>query len=107
MSKVYSNEPIPKELTNEESKFIIGAQAYVWAEFIPNIEVAEFMLFPRIFAFLEVGWTPRYKRDYSNFELRMGTEYSRLDMYGVNSELLTSFNKNKYLRAHYREQKKR
>lgn len=83
MSKGYSNEPIPKELTNEESKFIIGVQAYIWTEFIPNIEVAEIMVFPRICAFLEVVCTPRDKSDYSNFELRMGTEYSRLDMYGV------------------------
>ncbi|WP_372934635.1 family 20 glycosylhydrolase, partial [Mariniphaga sediminis] len=80
----YSYEPIPEELSSDESKFIIGAQGCVWTEFISNIKVAEFMLFPRICALAEMVWTPKEKKDYNNFESRMNTEYNRFDMWGIN-----------------------
>ena len=84
LEKVYSYEPIPEELSSDESKFIIGAQGCVWTEFISNIKVAEFMLFPRICALAEMVWTPKEKKDYNNFESRMNTEYNRFDMWGIN-----------------------
>lgn len=84
LKKVYSYEPIPEELTQEEQKYILGAQANVWTEYIPSTSHAEYMLFPRVCALAEVVWTPKVKKDFIEFEKRMVTEYKRLDMYKVN-----------------------
>ena len=34
LEKVYSFEPVPKELTAEEAKYIIGGQANIWTEYM-------------------------------------------------------------------------
>jgi len=84
LEKVYSYEPVPEELSPEESKYILGAQANVWTEYIASTMKAEYMLFPRVCALSEVVWSPKDKKDYTDFEKRMKTEYKRLDMIGIN-----------------------
>jgi hexosaminidase len=84
LDKVYSYEPIPEELSADEQKFVMGAQANVWTEYIPSTKQAEYMLFPRVCALAEVVWTPKEKKDFTDFSKRMETEYLRLYKYGVN-----------------------
>ncbi len=84
LEKVYSYEPVPKELADDEKHFILGAQANVWTEYIASTMKAEYMLFPRVCALAEVVWSPKDKKNFTDFEKRMDTEYQRLDMYGVN-----------------------
>ncbi len=84
LEKVYSYEPIPEELAEDEKHFVLGAQANVWTEYIPSTKQVEYMLFPRICALSEVVWTPKDKKDYSDFERRMETQYQRLDRLGIN-----------------------
>lgn len=84
LDKVYSYEPIPEELSADEQKFVMGAQANVWTEYIPSTKQAEYMLFPRVCALAEVVWTPKEKKDFTDFSKRMETEYVRLYRYGVN-----------------------
>lgn len=57
LKKVYSYNPIPQELTSEESRYILGVQGNVWTEYIPTTEYAEYMIYPRILAIAESGWT--------------------------------------------------
>lgn len=84
LEKVYSYEPIPEELKGDEAKYVLGAQANIWTEYIPSTKQAEYMIFPRVCALAEVVWTPKDKKNYADFQLRMNTEYKRLDMFGVN-----------------------
>jgi len=84
LEKVYSYEPVPEELSAENAKYVMGAQANVWTEYIPSTKHAEYMLFPRVCALSEVVWSPKEKKDFTNFEQRMETEYKRLDRFGVN-----------------------
>jgi hexosaminidase len=81
---VYSYEPVPDELSADEQKYIMGAQANVWTEYIPSTKQAEYMVFPRVCALAEVVWTPKEKKDFTDFSKRMETEYLRLDHYGIN-----------------------
>lgn len=81
---VYSYEPIPEELSADEQKYIMGAQANVWTEYIATTKYAEYMLFPRVCALAEVVWTPKEKKDFTDFSKRMDTEYLRLYRYGIN-----------------------
>lgn len=71
LSKVYSFEPIPTDLTTEEAKHVLGAQANVWSEFIPTPEHAEYLVLPRLAALSEVVWSPASLRDWKNFVPRM------------------------------------
>ena len=47
IEKVYAYDPIPNELTEEEGKYILGAQANLWREYITNEKKTEYMIFPR------------------------------------------------------------
>ena len=62
LEKVYSYNPIPKELTTEEAKYILGAQANVWTEYLEKPENVEYMAFPRMLALSEVVWSPLESR---------------------------------------------
>ncbi|MDX9880612.1 MAG: beta-N-acetylhexosaminidase [Prolixibacteraceae bacterium] len=84
LEKVYSYEPVPEELAEDEKHYVLGCQANVWTEYIPSTMQIEYMLFPRVCALAEVAWSPKDKKDFTDFERRMATEYPRLDMYGIN-----------------------
>ncbi|MFK7748693.1 MAG: beta-N-acetylhexosaminidase [Kordia sp.] len=84
LEKVYSFNPIPKELTEEEAKLVLGAQGNVWTEYIPNSEKVEYMTFPRVIAMAEVNWSNPYRRDYQDFAYRLSHYHKRLDAQNVN-----------------------
>lgn len=71
LERVYSFDPVPEQLTEDQKKFIIGNQANLWTEFIPTNEQAEYMLMPRIDALSETQWTMPDKKDYQNFLTRL------------------------------------
>jgi hexosaminidase len=84
IQKVYSYEPVPKELTADEAKFVRGAQANLWTEYIPNTKKIEYMLFPRISALSEVLWSSKESRDWTDFEKRLLVQFKRYDLLNVN-----------------------
>jgi len=84
LEKVYSYNPLPKELTVEEQQYIIGAQANVWTEYISNPSKIEYMIFPRAAAFSEVMWTPQEKRSWPDFQERLKIQLKRYDLWNVN-----------------------
>ncbi|MFY7742008.1 MAG: family 20 glycosylhydrolase [Flavobacterium sp.] len=71
LEKVYSYNPIPTELTEAESAYILGAQANLWTEYIDTINQVEYMLFPRITAIAEVVWGTSNPENYKAFEDRV------------------------------------
>lgn len=74
---VYSFDPTPDTLTSEEAKHILGTQANLWAEFLPNGAKVEYMAFPRIAAIAEVGWSARSRRDWGSFAERLEAQLKR------------------------------
>lgn len=84
LQKVYSFDPIPEELTEEESQYIIGVQANVWTEYMPTAEQVEYMVFPRIMAMSEIAWSSPNERDFKEFAERVEYFNQRLDLFGVN-----------------------
>lgn len=71
VEKVYSFEPIPAELNETEAKYVIGAQANLWTEYIATEQHAEYMLLPRLAALSEVQWTKPEQKNYADFLLRL------------------------------------
>jgi len=70
LKKVYQYEPIPAELTKEEGKYVLGAQANLWTEQIGSFEHVEYMILPRMLALSEVVWSPKNTRNCKNFYQR-------------------------------------
>ena len=58
IGQTYSYDPAPDSLGSDICKYILGVQGNVWAEYLPTYEHAEYMIYPRIIALAEVGWTP-------------------------------------------------
>lgn len=71
IEKVYSLEPVPAVLTEEQSKHILGAQANLWTEYIHSSEHVEYMVLPRMAALAEVQWTQPEKKDFKDFTKRL------------------------------------
>ena len=83
LEKVYSFNPIPKELNKEQSKYVLGAQGNVWTEYMPNEKKVEYMAFPRAIALSEIVWSSPKHRDYEDFIKRLEIYQKRLDLLNV------------------------
>ena len=84
LEKVYEFNPIPDELTHEESKFVLGAQGNIWTEYMPNEDQVEYMGFPRMLAMSEVLWSNSEQKNYSDFVKRLENFHKRLDALDIN-----------------------
>ncbi|MBN2560275.1 MAG: family 20 glycosylhydrolase [Phycisphaerae bacterium] len=82
LHRMYQFEPIPHVLSEAHRRHILGAEAAVWTEHIPQDDV-DGMVFPRLCAFAEVMWSPEESRDWADFAARMQRHYDRLDALGV------------------------
>ncbi|WP_443946311.1 beta-N-acetylhexosaminidase [Pedobacter sp. AW1-32] len=80
---VYNYEPVPAELTLEQTKYIWGAQGCLWTEYITNPQKVEYMLFPRLDALSEILWSPKEKRNYPDFKKRLKNQFKRYDLMGI------------------------
>ena len=84
LKTVYSYNPQPKELNDEEKKHILGAQGNVWTEYMKTPDKVEYMALPRMLALSEVVWSPLEQKDYDDFLKRLSFNFPRLDKQNVN-----------------------
>lgn len=77
LSKSYEFDPVPE---GANAKFIKGAQANLWTEQVFNIRQAEYMTWPRGFAIAESVWSPKEKKNWTNFFARTEQHFKRLDI---------------------------
>ncbi|WP_179344307.1 beta-N-acetylhexosaminidase [Winogradskyella ursingii] len=84
LEKVYGFNPIPEELTVEESKYVLGAQGNVWTEYMPTEDQVEYMAFPRMLAMSEVVWSKPENKNYEDFVARLEKFHNRLDALDIN-----------------------
>ena len=84
LDKVYGWNPIPKELSPDEGKYIIGGQANIWTEYLQAPANVEYMAFPRMLALSEVLWSRNEDKDYDDFLRRLSAQLPRLDRQNVN-----------------------
>ncbi len=84
LEKVYGYEPLPKSLTADEAKFIMGAQANVWTEYIITEKQLEYMSMPRMSALAEVLWTYPENKNETNYLIRLQKHFALLERQKVN-----------------------
>lgn len=84
LERVYSFNPTPEVLDAKQQKFVIGVEAPLWTEHMETSRNVEYMLYPRMYALAEIGWTPLVRKDYGNFsEERLPKHLAALDRTGV------------------------
>lgn len=83
LERVYKFNPTAGVPT-DFAKRILGGQANLWTEYIPNEKHAEYMIAPRISALAEVLWTPQERLSWDGFQDRMDAQYARYDAAGFN-----------------------
>ncbi len=106
IKKMYSFEPIPdtaeRSAANESlvkgeyvspdsveyihaksTDRILGVQGCMWTEFVDTPEHLEYMIFPRLLAIAEIGWTPQGSRDWPDFRRRVNAQLPLLKARGI------------------------
>ena len=62
---------------------IVGLEAPLWSELLSSLSDAEYMAFPRIMGYAEIGWSPASGRSFDAYQARLGTHGPRLRALGV------------------------
>jgi len=63
---------------------IMGVEAPLWSETITNIDELEYMVFPRLPGYAEIGWTSPSLRDWDTYRLRLANHGQRFDDLDIN-----------------------
>ena len=80
---VYNYVPmagIPADLQQQ----YMGVQANFWTEWVEEASVVQYLMFPRLAAVAEAGWTPQQLRKYPDFLERLQAEAKYYELRGVN-----------------------
>lgn len=83
LNKIYGYEPLPDSLSSAEKKYVKGVQANAWSEYFTSEKQAEYMLFPRLLALAETGWSAAERKNYPNFLERLRQQkafFEKLDI---------------------------
>ncbi|MCM4173352.1 glycoside hydrolase family 20 [Arenibacter sp. TNZ] len=71
LEKAYSFDPIPEGLEEKLHNKVIGSGCQMWGEWIPDTIDMDKMVFPRLAAYAEVGWTSKTRKDYPVFRANL------------------------------------
>lgn len=67
----------PKELA-------LGIEAPLWTETITDVKAVDYMIYPRLLGYAEIGWTPKEARDWSEYKNRLEKQGERMKNQGIN-----------------------
>ncbi|MBK3518151.1 glycoside hydrolase family 20 protein [Carboxylicivirga marina] len=79
---VYTFPSIPTDISPENRHHVIGVQANMWSEYMPEFKHIEYNLFPRVFAIAEVAWSPVIS-EWDDFYARVNNTLPLLEKLGV------------------------
>jgi hexosaminidase len=79
----YSWDPATM-VTGVTENNILGVEAPLWSETLITLDDIEYMAFPRLLGYAEIGWSPQAGRNWNEYKLRLTTHGPRLEALGVN-----------------------
>jgi hexosaminidase len=62
---------------------LVGLEAPLWSEMLVTLADVEYMAFPRIAGYAEIGWSPSTGRSWDDYKVRVGAQGPRLRALGV------------------------
>lgn len=83
LDKVYNYDPVPEGFNESQTNYILGVQANLWSEYIPNFKRLQYQTFPRMLALAESGWASKENKNFDDFQKRMNLQYKRLDALNI------------------------
>lgn len=83
LKDVYDYEPVSSDDPAGASDLLLGVQASLWTEFCNGTDDVDYLLFPRLTALAEVGWTDAAKRDWERFLAAADAFNTTLDRQGI------------------------
>ncbi|HEY3371464.1 MAG TPA: beta-N-acetylhexosaminidase [Prolixibacteraceae bacterium] len=83
VDKAYNWDPatLVPEIKREN---IIGIEAALWSETVTNHEEAEYLIFPRLLGYAEIGWTPAPLRNWNEYKGRLASHGERMKAMNIN-----------------------
>lgn len=67
----------PKEL-------ILGVESPLWTEIIKDRSAMDYMIYPRLLGYAEIGWTPKESRNWNEYKIRLDKQGERMKNQGIN-----------------------
>lgn len=65
-------------------KLVLGIEAPLWTETIADTKVMDYMIYPRLLGYAEIGWTPKESRDWNEYKIRLKGQGERMKNQGIN-----------------------
>ncbi|HEY5119854.1 MAG TPA: family 20 glycosylhydrolase, partial [Anaerolineales bacterium] len=63
---------------------ILGVEAPLWSETLQTLQDVEYMAFPRLLGYAEIGWSQQPVRNWNSYRDRLAAHGPRLTFMGVN-----------------------
>jgi len=63
---------------------IVGIEAPLWSETVSSRPEAEYLIFPRLLGYAEIGWTPAELRNWDNYKIRLANHGERMKAMDIN-----------------------
>ena len=82
LKDVYTAKLEPAKLTDDQHRLVLGVQAQLWSEYLPDAASFQYMAFPRLCAFAERAWGSP-EQSWEEFEERLRGHLPRLDAFGL------------------------
>ena len=79
---VYNYVPMAGIPADLQQRYM-GVQANFWTEWVEEASVVQYLMFPRLAAVAEAGWTPQQLRKYPDFLERLQAEAKYYELRGV------------------------
>ena len=83
LKDAYQYQIVPESFTPEQAKHVLGTQANLWTESIPDWGKLTYMTYPRVFAIAENAWTDEQHQHWDHFIERLSPYLKRLDRQAI------------------------
>ncbi|HZZ88130.1 MAG TPA: family 20 glycosylhydrolase, partial [Caulobacteraceae bacterium] len=86
LAEVYALDPTPATMPAPDAAHVIGVQANLWTEHMPDETTVAKLAFPRAAALAETGWTAPGRKDWNDFVGRLPAELARYHALGLDPD---------------------
>lgn len=62
---------------------IIGIEAPLWSETVSKMDEIEYLVFPRLLGYAEIGWSPAAGRNWEEYKIRLANQGPRMTKMGI------------------------
>jgi len=94
LRKTYNFEPVSKGFPKQNHEQILGIEAPIWTEWVPNTKRLDWQVLPRLVAVAETAWTQKKLKNFNNFRKRLESFVERIKYFGLDPAPLSETNPN-------------